>query len=444
MAITTGQKEFFKGISAIKYEGRESDNPLAFRWYEENKVVAGKPMKEWLRFACAYWHSFCGSGADPFGEPTHLFPWNDASTGSALERAKDKADAAFEFITKLGLPYYCFHDVDAVDYTNDVNENDRRLQAITAYFAEKQKASGVKLLWGTANLFSNRRYMNGASTNPDFHVLAHAGAQVKAALDATIALGGENYVFWGGREGYMSLLNTNMKREKEHLAQFLHTAKNYARKNGFKGKFFIEPKPCEPSKHQYDYDCETVIGFLRQYDLLNDFSLNIEVNHATLAGHTFTHELQVAVDAGLLGSMDANRGDYQNGWDTDQFPNDINELTEAMLIIVEAGGFKGGGINFDAKIRRNSTDPADLFYAHIGGMDTFARALITADAILAKSDYKKIRAERYSSFDSGKGKAFEEGNLSLEDLRAFAVENGEPAVKSGKQEYLENIINRFI
>ncbi len=442
MAITTGQKEFFKGISAIKYEGRESDNPLAFRWYEENKVVAGKPMKEWLRFACAYWHSFCGSGADPFGEPTHLFPWNEKA--DAVERAKDKADAAFEFITKLGLPYYCFHDVDAVDYTNDVNENDRRLQAITAYFAEKQKASGVKLLWGTANLFSNRRYMNGASTNPDFHVLAHAGAQVKAALDATIALGGENYVFWGGREGYMSLLNTNMKREKEHLAKFLHTAKNYARKNGFKGKFFIEPKPCEPSKHQYDYDCETVIGFLRQYDLLNDFSLNIEVNHATLAGHTFTHELQVAVDAGLLGSMDANRGDYQNGWDTDQFPNDINELTEAMLIIIEAGGFKGGGINFDAKIRRNSTDPADLFYAHIGGMDTFARALITADAILAKSDYKKIRTERYSSFDSGKGKAFEEGNLSLEDLRAFAVENGEPAVKSGKQEYLENVINRFI
>lgn len=442
MAITTGQKEFFKGISAIKYEGRESDNPLAFRWYEENKVVAGKPMKEWLRFACAYWHSFCGSGADPFGEPTHIFPWNEKT--DAVERAKDKADAAFEFITKLGLPYYCFHDVDAVDYTNDVNENDRRLQAITAYLAEKQKASGVKLLWGTANLFSNRRYMNGASTNPDFHVLAHAGAQVKAALDATIALGGENYVFWGGREGYMSLLNTNMKREKEHLAKFLHTAKNYARKNGFKGKFFIEPKPCEPSKHQYDYDCETVIGFLRQYDLLNDFSLNIEVNHATLAGHTFTHELQVAVDAGLLGSMDANRGDYQNGWDTDQFPNDINELTEAMLIIIEAGGFKGGGINFDAKIRRNSTDPADLFYAHIGGMDSFARALITADAILSKSDYKKIRTERYSSFDSGKGKAFEEGNLSLEDLRAFAVENGEPAIKSGKQEYLENIINRFI
>lgn len=442
MAITIGQREYFKGISQIKYEGRDSDNPLAFRWYDENKVVGGKTMKEYLRFACAYWHSFCGNGADPFGEPTHLFSWNEKA--DAVERAKDKADAAFEFITKLGLPYYCFHDVDAVDYTNDVNENDKRLQAITSYLGEKQKASGVKLLWGTANLFSNRRYMNGAATNPDFHVLAHGAAQVKAALDATIALGGENYVFWGGREGYMSLLNTNMKREKEHFARFLHSAKDYARKNGFKGQFFIEPKPCEPSKHQYDYDSETVIGFLRQHDLLNDFSLNIEVNHATLAGHTFTHELQVAADAGLLGSIDANRGDYQNGWDTDQFPNDINELTEAMLVILQAGGFKGGGINFDAKIRRNSTDPEDLFHAHIGGMDVFARALITADTILQKSDYKKIRKERYASFDSGKGAAFEEGKLSLEDLRTYAIENGEPKVVSGKQEYLENIINRYI
>jgi xylose isomerase len=286
--------------------------------------------------------------------------------------------------------------------------------------------------------------MNGAATNPDFHVLSHAAAQVKAALDATIALGGENYVFWGGREGYMSLLNTNMKREKEHLAKFLHAAKDYARKNGFKGTFFIEPKPCEPSKHQYDYDCETVIGFLRQYDLLNDFKLNVEVNHATLAGHTFTHEIQVAADAGLLGSIDANRGDYQNGWDTDQFPNDVNELTEAMLVILQAGGFKGGGINFDAKIRRNSTDADDLFHAHIGGIDTFARALLTADNILNKSDFKKLRKERYATFDSGKGKDFEEGKLSLEDLRTYAIENGEPAMKSGKQEYLENIINRFI
>jgi xylose isomerase len=451
MSVTTGQKtrsenltgrEFFKNIPKIKYEGASSDNPFAFRWYDENKMVAGKTMKEYLRFACAYWHSFCGSGADPFGEPTHLFPWNEKT--DAIERAKDKADAAFELITKLGLPYYCFHDLDAVDYTSDVKDNDKRLQAITAYLGEKQKASGVKLLWGTANLFSNRRYMNGAATNPDFHVLAHAAAQVKAALDATIALNGENYVFWGGREGYMSLLNTNMKREKEHLAKFLHTAKDYARKNGFKGTFFIEPKPCEPSKHQYDYDVETVIGFLRQYDLLNDFKLNIEVNHATLAGHTFQHELQAAADAGLLGSMDANRGDYQNGWDTDQFPNNIVELTEAMLVILEAGGFKGGGINFDAKIRRNSTDPEDLFHAHIGGMDAFARALIIADTILQKSDYKKIRKERYASFGSGKGKEFEEGKLSLEDLRTYAIENGEPKVRSGRQEYLENIINRYI
>lgn len=442
MSVVLGSKEFFKGIEKIKYEGTSSHNPLAFRWYNENQVVAGKTMKEHFRFACAYWHSFCGSGADPFGEPTHLFEWDTKS--DPIERAKDKADAAFEFMTKLGVPFYCFHDVDAVEYTNDVHENERRLQAITAYLKEKQAASGIKLLWGTANLFFSRKYMNGAATNPDFTVLAHAGAQVKAALDATIALGGENYVFWGGREGYMSLLNTNMKREKDHLAQFLKTARDYGRKNGFTGKFFIEPKPCEPSKHQYDYDCETVIGFLREHDLLNDFSLNIEVNHATLAGHTFTHELQVAADAGLLGSMDANRGDYQNGWDTDQFPSDINELTEALLIILEAGGFKGGGINFDAKIRRNSTDPADLFYAHIGGMDVFARALITADAILQGSEYKKIRAERYASYDTGKGKDFEQGKLSLEDLRSIAIAAGEPATISGKQEFIENLINRYI
>ena len=442
MESTIKQTEFFKGVGQIKFEGTSSDNPFAYRWYDENKMVAGKSMKDHLRFACAYWHSFNGSGADPFGEPTHLFDWDKKS--DAIERAKDKADAAFEFITKLGLPYYCFHDLDVIDYTNDVKENDRRLKAITEYLSEKQKETGVKLLWGTANLFSNRRYMNGAATNPDFHVLSHAAAQVKAALDATIALGGENYVFWGGREGYMSLLNTNMQREKEHMAKFLHAAKDYARKNGFKGTFFIEPKPCEPSKHQYDYDCETVIGFLRQYDLLNDFKINVEVNHATLAGHTFTHELQVAADAGLLGSIDANRGDYQNGWDTDQFPNDVNELTEAMLVILQAGGFKGGGINFDAKIRRNSTDTNDLFHAHIGGIDTFARALLTADNILNKSDFKKLRKERYATFDSGKGKEFEEGKLSLEDLRTYAIENGEPATRSGKQEYFENIINRFI
>ena len=442
MSIVTGQTEFFKGIGQVKYEGPKSDNPVAFRWYDEEKVVAGKKMKDHLRFACAYWHSFCGSGADPFGEPTHLFPWNVKS--DAVERAKDKMDAAFEFITKMGLHYYCFHDVDVVDYSNDVNENDRCLSALVDYAKQKQKDSGVKLLWGTSNLFSNRRYMNGAATNPDFHVLTHAAAQVKAALDATIALGGENYVFWGGREGYMTLLNTDMKREQEHFARFLHTAKDYARKQGFKGTFFIEPKPCEPTKHQYDYDAATVLGFLQKYDLINDFKLNLEVNHATLAGHTFQHELQVAADAGLLGSMDANRGDNQNGWDTDQFPNDINEVTEIMMIILEAGGFQGGGINFDAKIRRNSTDPADLFYAHVGGMDIFARALITADEILQKSDYLKLRKERYASFDTGKGKEFEQGKLSLEDLRSYAIENGEPKTTSGRQEYIENLINRYI
>ncbi|PTR00905.1 D-xylose isomerase [Mucilaginibacter yixingensis] len=442
MSITLGNNEFFKGIGQIKFEGRNSDNPLAFRWYEADRVVAGKTMAEHLRFACAYWHSFCGNGADPFGGPTHVFAWDEKA--DAVERAKDKMDAAFEFITKMNLPYYCFHDVDVVDYGNDIAENERRLQALVEYAKQKQAESGVKLLWGTANLFSHRRYMNGASTNPDFHVVAHGGAQVKAAIDATIALNGENYVFWGGREGYMSLLNTDMKREQEHFARFLHMAKDYARKQGFKGTFFIEPKPCEPSKHQYDYDAATVLGFLQKYDLFNDFKLNLEVNHATLAGHTFQHELQVAADAGLLGSIDANRGDYQNGWDTDQFPNDINEITEAMMIILQAGGLQGGGINFDAKIRRNSTDPADLFYAHIGGMDIFARALVTADEILQKSDFKKIRTERYASFDGGKGKEFEEGKLSLEDLRNFAAQNGEPAVTSGKQEYLENLINRYI
>jgi xylose isomerase len=440
--VITGEKAFFKDINQVKFEGLESDNPLAFRWYDENRMIAGKSMKEHLRFACAYWHSFVATGNDPFGEGTILHPWDEKS--DPIERAKDKMDAAFEFITKMNMPYYCFHDVDLIDYTNDVLDNERRLQTIVDYAKQKQQESGVKLLWGTANLFSNRRYMNGAATNPNFHVLAHGAAQVKAALDATIALGGENYVFWGGREGYMSLLNTNMKREQAHLAKFLHASKDYARQQGFKGTFFIEPKPCEPTKHQYDYDAATVISFLRQYDLMDDFKLNLEVNHATLAGHTMQHEVQVAADAGLLGSMDANRGDYQNGWDTDQFPNNINEVTETMLIVMEANGFKGGGINFDAKIRRNSTDPADLFHAHIGGMDTFARALITADNILQKSDYSKIRKERYASYDSGAGKDFEDGKLNLEALRQYAIEHGEPETISGKQEYLENIVNRFI
>jgi xylose isomerase len=361
-----------------------------------------------------------------------------------MQRAKDKMDAAFEFITKLGVPYYCFHDIDLVDEGNSIQDYEKRLQTIVEYAKQKQADSGVKLLWGTANVFSNPRYMNGASTNPDFSVVAWAGTQVKNALDATIALNGENYVFWGGREGYMTLLNTNMKREQEHLARFLTMARDYARKQGFKGVFFIEPKPAEPTKHQYDYDCATVIGFLRQYGLDKDFKINIEANHATLAGHTFQHELQVAADAGMLGSIDANRGDEQNGWDTDQFPMNLNEMAECMLIILEAGGFAGGGVNFDAKTRRNSTDLEDIFLAHIGGMDAFARASMIADNILQKSSYRKFRQDRYASFDSGKGKEFEDGKLKLEDLRELALANGEPKQTSGKQEWLEAIVNQYI
>ena len=442
MIVEAKKNTYFGKIGNIPYEGAGTDNPLAFQWYDPNRMVRGKSMKDYLRFACAYWHSFNGDGSDPFGGATHQFSWNNNS--DAISSAKGKMDAAFEFITKLNIPYYCFHDVDVVDYTDNVAENERRMQIMVEYARQKQMETGVKLLWGTANLFSHKRYMNGAATNPDFAVLAKGGAQVKAALDATIALGGENYVFWGGREGYMSLLNTNMKREKEHLARFLHMSKDYARKQGFKGSFFIEPKPCEPTKHQYDYDSETVIGFLRQYDLLNDFKLNIEVNHATLAGHSFQHELQVAADAGVLGSIDANRGDTQNGWDTDQFPNSLNDLTEAWLVILEAGGLDGGGINFDAKIRRNSTDPEDLFIAHIGGMDAFARSLLIAENILNKSPYKKMRSDRYASFDSGDGASFETGRLSLEELRNIAAESDEPAVTSGKQELYELIVNRFI
>jgi xylose isomerase len=441
--IITGEKEYFKGIGKIQYEGRESDNPLAYKWYDENRIVGGKTMKEQLRFAVSYWHTFCGTGADPFGPGTKHFPW-DVPSGGTVSEAKNKMDAAFEFFTKLGVPYYCFHDIDLVSEGHSLKEYESNLSAIVDYAQEKQASSGVKLLWGTANVFSNPRYMNGASTNPDFAVLAHAATQVKCAIDATIALKGENYVFWGGREGYMTLLNTNMKREIDHLGRFLATARDYARKNGFTGKFFIEPKPCEPTKHQYDFDSATVIGFLNKYGLQDDFMLNLEVNHATLAGHTFQHELQVAADNNMLGSMDANRGDNQNGWDTDQFPMDLNELTESLLIILEAGGINYGGVNFDAKTRRNSTDLADIFYAHIGGMDAFARALVTADNILQKSQYKKIRYDRYASYDSGKGAEFEAGKLTLEDLRNYAHEVGEPQQTSGKQELLENIINHYI
>jgi xylose isomerase len=442
MAAKTTSNEYFKGIGKIKYEGPKSTNPLAFRWYDEKKKVNGKTMKEYMRFAMAYWHTLCGDGGDPFGKATKDFPWSTSK--DAITKAKNKMDAAFEFMTKIGIPYYCFHDFDLVEEGSSVAESEKRLQTIVDYAKAQQKATGVKLLWGTANVFSNPRYMNGASTNPNFDVVAYAGSQVKNAIDATIALGGENYVFWGGREGYGSLLNTNMKRELEHMGRFLTMARDYARKQGWKGTFLIEPKPMEPSKHQYDFDTATVIGFLKAHGLEKDFKMNIEVNHATLAQHTFQHELQVAADNGMFGSIDANRGDYQNGWDTDEFPVNIYELVEAMLVIVEAGGFKTGGINFDAKTRRNSTDLEDIFIAHISGMDSFARALLITNEILAKSPYKKMRAARYASFDKGKGAEFEKGKLTLKDLRDIAAKAGEPKVISGKQELYESIINMYI
>ena len=439
---TLGNKEYFKGIGEIKFEGAASDNPLAFKYYNPDQIVAGKTMREHFKFSVAYWHTFCGQGSDPFGPGTQNFAWDQSA--DAVQAAKDKADAAFEFTTKMGFGYYCFHDYDLIREGATFGESESRLATITDYLKEKQAASGVKLLWGTANAFSNPRYMNGAATNPDFNVVARAGGQVKLALDATIALGGENYVFWGGREGYMSLLNTDMGRELDHMGQFLRMARDYARAQGFKGNFFIEPKPMEPMKHQYDFDCATAIGFLRAQGLDKDFKMNIEVNHATLAQHTFQHEIDVAAQAGMLGSLDANRGDYQNGWDTDQFPNNIQETTEAMLVFLKAGGLQGGGINFDAKIRRNSTDMEDVFLAHIGGADTFARALLTADKIITSSAYDKLRAARYSSFDTGNGKAFEDGKLSMQDLYKIAHENGELALTSGKQELFENIINQYI
>ena len=441
MSVTLGNKEYFPGIGEIKYEGKESKNPLAFKWYNPDQVVAGKTMKEHLRFAIAYWHTFCGDGGDPFGPGTMKFPWVGAA--DPMQAAKDKMDAAFEFITKIGAPFYCFHDTDLVG-DGSVFEIESRLVKIVDYAKAKQAASGVKLLWGTANVFGNPRYMNGASTNPDFNVVANASVQVKNAIDATIALGGTGYVFWGGREGYMSLLNTMTKRELDHMGQFLRMARDYARAQGFKGTFFVEPKPMEPTKHQYDFDVQTVLGFLEKQGLIDDFKMNVEVNHATLAGHTFAHELRMAADAGKLGSIDANKGDYQNGWDTDEFPTNIYEITEAMLEILQTGGFEHGGINFDAKTRRNSTDLDDIFIAHIAGMDVFARALVIANDILTNSDYLKMRANRYASFDSGKGKDFEAGKLSLKDMYAIAKEVGEPKQISGKQELYEQLINLYI
>ena len=440
--LTLGDTTYFPNVPPVKYEGKDSNNPLAYKYYDENRVVGDKTMKDHFNFAVAYWHTFCGTGLDPFGAPTKDFPWLKAT--DPIQQARDKMDAAFEFITKMGIPYYCFHDFDLIQEGENMAQSEKHLQAISDYALEKQQASGVKLLWGTANLFSNPRYMNGAATNPDFEVVAIAAAQVKNALDVTLKLGGENYVFWGGREGYMSLLNTDMKRELDHLARFLHMAKDYARKQGFKGHFLIEPKPMEPSKHQYDFDAATVIGFLREYQLMEDFKLNLEVNHATLAQHTFQHELAVAAGANMLGSIDANRGDYQNGWDTDQFPVNIYELVECLLIILESGGLQGGGVNFDAKTRRNSTDLEDIFYAHIGGMDAFARALLVAQELLQNSNYRELRQARYHSFDNGDGSDFESGKLSLEEIYQIALQTEEPVQRSGQQELFENIINQYI
>ncbi|GAF04594.1 xylose isomerase [Saccharicrinis fermentans] len=441
MDVLIGNKEYFKGIDKIKFEGPESKNPLAFKWYDENRVVAGKTMKEHLRFAIAYWHTFCGDGGDPFGPGTQVFEWDNAS--NPMDAAKQKMDAAFEFITKMGVPHYCFHDTDLVG-DGSVLEIEKRLTQIVDVAKEKQAASGVKLLWGTANVFSNPRYMNGAATNPDFNVVANASVQIKNAIDATIALGGTGYVFWGGREGYMSLHNTNMKQELDNLARMLGMARDYARKQGFKGTFFIEPKPMEPTKHQYDQDAHTVIGFLKNYGLDKDFKLNIEVNHATLAGHTMEHELRVAADNNMLGSIDANKGDYQNGWDTDEFPTNITESTCAMLEVLQGGGLIDGGINFDAKVRRNSTDLEDIFISHIGGMDVYARALVIADRIMKESDYLKMRADRYASFNAGKGADFAAGKLTLEDLAKIGKEVGEPAMLSGKQELYEQMLNWYM
>ena len=434
-------KEFFPGIGKIQFEGKESRNPMAFRYYDAKKVVLGKTMAEWLKFSMAWWHTLCAEGADQFGGGTKTFPWNGAAC--PVQAAKDKVDAGFEFMQKMGIEYYCFHDVDLVDEGANVEEYEARLKEVVAYLKEKQAETGIKLLWGTANVFGHKRYMNGAATNPDFDVVARAAVQIKNAIDATIELGGTNYVFWGGREGYMSLLNTDQKREKEHLAMMLTLARDYARSKGFTGTFLIEPKPMEPTKHQYDVDTETVIGFLKAHGLDKDFKVNIEVNHATLAGHTFEHELACAVDAGMLGSIDANRGDYQNGWDTDQFPIDSFDLTQAMMQIIRNGGLGNGGTNFDAKTRRNSTDLEDIFIAHIAAMDAMARALENAAALLEESPLCQMVKERYASFDSGLGKKFEDGELTLEDVYAYGKEVNEPKQTSGKQELYEAILNMY-
>ena len=432
---------YFPEVEQVTFEGRDSDNPLSFKWYEKDRLVASTSMADHLRFAVAYWHTMKNQGADPFGEATMDRLWNDF--GAPLDRARATCDAAFEFISKLGVDYYCFHDRDLAPEGDSFGESCKNLEIMVDHAKMLQESTGIKLLWGTANLFSHPRYVHGAGTNPDYHVFAYAAAQVKQALDATKELGGENYVFWGGREGYETLLNTRLKQEQEQMAAFFRMCVEYAERIGFTGQFLIEPKPKEPTKHQYDFDSATILNFLRSHGLIDHFKLNIEANHATLAGHTFEHELAVAAAAGKLGSMDVNRGDLLLGWDTDQFPTDLYATVYAMLEVLGAGGLGSGGMNFDAKVRRGSFEPVDLFHAHIGGMDAFARGLIVALAIIEDGFLEDFKKLRYSSWD-GAGAAALAGNSSLDECERFIRAHGEPEVVSGRQEYLENLINNFI
>lgn len=435
-------KEYFS-IPAIRYEGPDSRNPLAFRHYKAEEVVSGKTMAEHLRFAAAYWHCMCNTLADPFGGGTALMPWDDLP-GDNLDKAWRRADVFFEFLQKTGIGFYCFHDRDIAPEGATLAESNKLLENMVDHLADLQEQAGRKLLWGTACLFNHPRYAQGAATSPFANVFAYAAAQVKAAMDATHRLGGQGYVFWGGREGYATLWNTNMKRELDHLARLLHMAVDYKKAIGFQGQFFIEPKPCEPTNHQYDSDAAACLNFLREYDLIDHFQLNIETNHATLAGHSMRHELIVAANAGALGSIDANRGDELIGWDTDQFPTDIYLTTEVMLEVLRMGGFRNGGLNFDAKRRRESHDPEDLFHAHIGGMDAFARGLKIAAAIIEDGELEAFVKQRYASFDNGIGERIEKAEVGLTELSEFALGNGEPEIPSGRQEMLENLVNRYI
>ena len=436
-------KSAFPQINTIAFEGANSKNPLAFKHYNADEIVEGKTMRDHLRFAVVYWHTFRGTGSDPFGMGTMQRPWDDGS--NSIANAQNRARVAFEFISKLGAPYYCWHDRDVAPEGATLSETNKNLDAVARVLKEEQKRTGVKLLWGTANLFSNPRFVHGASTSCNADVFAFAAAQVKKAMELTHELGGAGYTFWGGREGYMTLLNTDMKREQEHLAKFLHLAVAHKKAIGFKGQFYIEPKPKEPTKHQYDSDAAACLNFLREFDLMDHFKLNIETNHATLAGHTMQHDLEVAGGAGALGSIDANTGDELLGWDTDQFPTSVYLTTYTMLTILKYGGFKTGGVNFDAKVRRESFEPIDLFYAHIGGMDAFARGLKIAAAIRKDGRLAQFVKERYASWDSGLGAKIESGKVTMKELEAYILKKGEAAPNSsGRQEFLENLINEFI